>query len=279
MTGLLVSVRRAEEADAALRGGATLIDVKEPHRGSLGRADREVWQAVATQVRGRVPVSVACGELTEWTPAQGNPAQGNPAQGNPEQGNPEQVSPDLAPSQFPARVQYAKCGMAGCLNLPAWQARWHAWRATLPAQIQPVAVIYADACRVAAPPAHEVLAVAAEGDCHVVLWDTCIKDGTHLLDHVAQDELDTLVHAARYRGMLLVLAGSLSIEHIPAVMRWRPDYLAVRGAVCQRDRTGSVCPRRVARFVQAMSDVAYDGAPRGAVSGPVNPFGDPTSVA
>ena len=259
MTGLLVSVRSAEEADAALRGGATLIDVKEPHRGSLGRADREVWQAVATQVRGRVPVSVACGELTEWTPAQGNP----------EQGNPEQVSPDLAPSQFPARVQYAKCGMA----------RWHAWRATLPAQIQPVAVIYADACRVAAPPAHEVLAVAAEGDCHVVLWDTCIKDGTHLLDHVAQDELDTLVHAARYRGMLLVLAGSLSIEHIPAVMRWRPDYLAVRGAVCQRDRTGSVCPRRVARFVQAMSDVAYDGAPRGAVSGPVNPFGDPTSVA
>ncbi len=169
--------------------------------------------------------------------------------------------------------------MAGCLNLPAWQARWHAWRATLPAHIQPVAVIYADACRAAAPPAHEVLAVAAEGNCHVVLWDTFTKDGTHLLDHVTQKELDALVHAARYRGMLLVLAGSLKIEHIPAVMRWRPDYLAVRGAVCHRDRTGSVCPQRVARFVQAMSDFACDGAPRGAVSGPFNPFGDPTSVA
>ena len=38
---LLVSVRSAEEARAALEGGAALIDVKEPSRGSLGSASVE----------------------------------------------------------------------------------------------------------------------------------------------------------------------------------------------------------------------------------------------
>ena len=37
-TQLLVSVRSPAEALAALEGGAALIDVKEPARGSLGRA-------------------------------------------------------------------------------------------------------------------------------------------------------------------------------------------------------------------------------------------------
>ena len=36
MTGLLVSVRDGQEARAALDGGAAVIDVKEPLRGSLG---------------------------------------------------------------------------------------------------------------------------------------------------------------------------------------------------------------------------------------------------
>lgn len=254
MTRLLVSVRSAEEVDTALLGGATIIDVKDPHRGSLGRAAHDVWRAVAAQVRGRVPVSVACGELVEW-------------------------DPDEATQTVPDNVRYAKCGMAGCLNLPAWPARWQAWRATLPAATQPVAVIYADAHRAQAPPAQEVLAVAAAGDCRVVLWDTCIKDGTHLLDHVTPNELDALVRAARYRGMLIVLAGSLTTAQIPAVMRWKPDYLAVRSAVCQPDRAGSVCPQRVARFAQALSQYACDGTSRGESSGAVHRLGDPSSVA
>src|SRR5690554_1200212 len=43
---LLVSVRSPEEAEAALVGGADLIDVKEPAAGSLGRAADAVIEAV-----------------------------------------------------------------------------------------------------------------------------------------------------------------------------------------------------------------------------------------
>ena len=62
--GLLVSVRSAPEARAACRGGATVIDVKEPARGPLGRADAPTWRAVRAVVPEAVPVSVALGELS-----------------------------------------------------------------------------------------------------------------------------------------------------------------------------------------------------------------------
>src|SRR5215212_6095908 len=54
--GLLVSVRNVEEAHRALEGGAALIDVKEPSRGALGRADDNVIAAVVAAVAGRRPV-------------------------------------------------------------------------------------------------------------------------------------------------------------------------------------------------------------------------------
>ena len=66
MTRLLVSVRDASEALAALAGGADIIDVKEPTRGSLGMADGDAVAGVVEAVGERVPVSAALGELCEW---------------------------------------------------------------------------------------------------------------------------------------------------------------------------------------------------------------------
>ena len=65
MTRLLVSVRSAAEAEAALAGGAAVIDVKEPARGALGRADDAVIADVVRAVAGRAPVSAALGELRD----------------------------------------------------------------------------------------------------------------------------------------------------------------------------------------------------------------------
>ncbi len=63
---LLVSVRSAVEAEAALAGGASIIDVKEPSRGSLGRADYSIWRQVRDALPPHASLSVALGELNEW---------------------------------------------------------------------------------------------------------------------------------------------------------------------------------------------------------------------
>src|SRR5262245_13052728 len=65
MTALLVSVRNAAEAEEAIAGGAAIIDIKEPSRGSLGSADRDVASATIRAVAGRRPISVALGELVD----------------------------------------------------------------------------------------------------------------------------------------------------------------------------------------------------------------------
>ena len=65
MTRLLVSVRSADEALQAVAAGVDLVDVKEPSRGSLGRADWSQTLAILRAVAGRRPVSAALGELVD----------------------------------------------------------------------------------------------------------------------------------------------------------------------------------------------------------------------
>src|SRR5687767_8833724 len=93
--GLLVSVRSVAEAEAALCGGAAIIDIKEPAAGPLGKADDEVTNAITRYVAGRRPVSAALGELIE--------------------GN-------AVPK---AGLKYVKWGLARCRDRD-WQARFDA---------------------------------------------------------------------------------------------------------------------------------------------------------
>src|ERR1043166_2291076 len=59
---LLVSVRNASEAAAALAGGADIIDAKEPLEGALGPVTSSVFREICETVgRGR-PVSAALGD-------------------------------------------------------------------------------------------------------------------------------------------------------------------------------------------------------------------------
>jgi uncharacterized protein (UPF0264 family) len=226
VTGLLVSVRSAAEAAVALRGGATLIDVKEPRHGSLGRASAEQWREVARSVAGRVPVSVACGELLE-----------------------DMLAPSTAEL---TSVTYVKCGLAGCGVFQEWPCRWTAWLRQLPREIHPVAVAYADWQRAVAPPPEQVLHWAVRLGCRAMLWDTHTKDGSCLLDHVSLTALYELTNTARQQGLLVVLAGSLTLRNVPALLPLAPDYLAVRGAACGGNRQGVVRQHLVEQLVKAL---------------------------
>src|SRR5262245_5822439 len=156
LSSLLVSVRSVAEAEAALAGGAALIDVKEPARGALGRADEDTVAAVVHFVGKRCPVSAALGELAE------------------------DASPFFCPG-----LAYAKWGLAGCGNGFPWRARLanavRVFARTDPAcRLVPVA--YADWRRAQAPPPAEVVAFACEQRCTALLLDTWRKDGTTLPD-------------------------------------------------------------------------------------------------
>ena len=143
--GLLVSVRSAEEARAAFDGGATLIDIKDPARGSLGRADAAVIATVIEAVNGRRPVSAALGE---WVDGIG-------------------AFPD-------GELAYVKWGLAGCRDRADWRFAMQTYLAR-PQRPHVVLAAYADWECAQAPPVDEVFALAAEHPGSTLLIDTHCK--------------------------------------------------------------------------------------------------------
>jgi uncharacterized protein (UPF0264 family) len=225
MMKLLVSVRSATEAEAALAGGAALIDVKEPERGPLGCADAAVQAAVLEAVAGRCPVSVALGELLE--------KKGTRA---------------LAPD-------YAKWGLAGCRTHSGWPSELRQAAERLLPGCRPVAVAYADWRRAAAPPPADVCAFAGAHGWGAILIDTWGKDGTTLLDWLSLDELRDLRTRCQAAAVPIALAGSLGIEQLRQLLPLTPDWFAVRGAACRNgERTQTIDAERVRRLVDLLGE-------------------------
>ena len=222
---ILISVRDVQEAIAAAEGGAEIIDIKEPTKGSLGAATPTVWAEIAARIGGSHPWSIAMGEL-------GHCSQ-------------QPKSLGLTPA-------FAKIGLAHQAESEHWRHVWADWRNKLPASTAPVAVAYADQNAARCPAVEEIVVAGASIGCRVLLIDTFYKNNGGLLDYAGVDKLAAWCCLARQHAMRIALAGSLSITDIPAMLSLRPDWLAVRGAVCIGNRNSSVSCDRVRDFVDAV---------------------------
>jgi uncharacterized protein (UPF0264 family) len=233
MAALLVSVRNPAEAEAALAGGAAVIDVKEPDHGALGRAREEVLSSVLDSVAGRRPVSAAMGEL---------------------------LDADGLPGEL-GRLSFVKWGLAGCAGVePAfWQQRLARLRQQVEetSSCRLVLTAYADWRAAAAPPPREVVHFAVRERAAVLLLDTWQKDGVPLPDWLSPHELRDMAEQCRSGRVRLALAGSLGAHDIRTLLPLRPDWFAVRGAVCGRgERRGVLEEDRVRALVDLLSPVA-----------------------
>jgi (5-formylfuran-3-yl)methyl phosphate synthase len=227
MAGLLVSVRSPDEARAALVGGASVIDVKEPDLGPLGRAEPDVWQAVRQAVPPGIPVSVALGELLDW-----------------------RERPAIVPEAF-AGITYRKLGLAGCGRLPAseWAAIWRRLRQAWGAGPAWVAVVYADWERASAPSPDAVVAVALAAGCAGVLIDTWDKMNQSPINL----EWEGWIRQIQRAGLFVALAGGLGAAEIARLAPLKPELFAVRGAACSGgNRRAAIDAERVAGLVRVL---------------------------
>ena len=228
---LLVSVRSAEEATAAIAGGSEILDVKEPAAGSLGMASIETISQIAAWIDAQnrsVPLSVALGELSDW-------------------------DGDATIPTLPQTVTYAKMGLSDCASRPAWREEWTLVRSRLDQQRQVplkwVAVAYADSRDASSPVVADVLNAAIETDCAGFLIDTWTKDGRSLLDEIDLASLKTISRTCQSAGLFLALAGRLDKAQLARLQEIEIDVVAIRSAACAgSDRTSQVDPDRVHAF-------------------------------
>ncbi|MFM7035449.1 MAG: (5-formylfuran-3-yl)methyl phosphate synthase [Planctomycetia bacterium] len=231
--GLLVSVRNATEAAAALDGGAAIIDIKEPAAGSLGAATPDVIASIAAAVAGRAPLTVAAGELRDEMSNPGRTLRWFTA-------IKEHLGAAGGPvSAVPAAVKLGLAGMTA--HRPTdWKDAFHETMRGMSAETATVAVAYADWMRVAAPDPRDVVAAGAEAGCDVFLIDTADKSHASLLRACDHDDLARWIAAGRAAGMAVAIAGRLAIDELPLVRPFAPDVVALRSAVCFNDRSGPV---------------------------------------
>lgn len=222
MTGLLVSVRSAAEAETALAGGADIIDVKEPRRGALGPADPSVWKEILETIGNRLPVSAALGELH----------------------SDETCDYACRASGF----AYAKIGLSHWKCRGDSATKWLQIQRALPPNVCAVQVVYADleicGAKDFGAAALAAISLAGTSQSPLLVIDTFQKDGTNLLDHVDVETLQNLI-AAAHDHVRLVLAGSLTEQAIEKLLPLQPAYIGVRGAVCMGGRDGAVDLARV----------------------------------
>lgn len=229
--GLLVSVRDQAEAVAAIAGGAAIIDVKEPARGPLGRADAAVAAEVIGAVAGLAPVTLACGELAAGSDA---------------------ILAYLADvlSRLPAGVAAPvgiKAGPAG-LSLDGWREAFAPLARRLPRGIEPVAVGYADAAAAASPRPESLLTEAAQMGVLTMLIDTFDKRGPGLFGAVSHESIRNWIALAADRGVALALAGRLGRADVAAAFALGADICGVRTAACHGGRRGRVSASLVTRL-------------------------------
>lgn len=242
---LLVSVRNADEAAAALAGGCDILDVKEPNHGSLGMADvnaiRNVIHATQKITHRKIPVSAALGETTEWINSAEIPA-------------------------LPKDLEFVKLGLSGMHQQVNWDSHWNTVREQFEKQagttFRWIAVIYADRELADSPEPHAIIDAAIETKCAGVLFDTFSKTGKSLLDWINPTDLEAMISRIRSADLKVAVAGSLQMDTLPEILPLRPDIVAIRGAACpQGDRKSGIDSQRVQTFQNALN-----GTPETAIS-------------
>ena len=239
---LLVSVRSAAEVGAAVAGGADIVDAKEPAAGSLGAVSGRVLGEIALSLPSGVPLSIALGEPKNVAALEAAMA----------------MLHGLTPT--PSRA-YVKIGLSAAGDgAEALLSALVGLASRTPLRPSVVAVAYADYVAAGAPAPGTVARLAAAAGADGVLLDTWGKDGGDLFQHLAEPALHAWIEQVRAAGLLVALAGSLSIKGVRAVAELPADIVGVRGAACVGGRTGVVSERRVAELKAALSQGAAASA-------------------
>jgi uncharacterized protein (UPF0264 family) len=233
---LLVSVASADEALAAVDGGADIIDAKNPLGGALGAVEPDVMRAICRAVDGSRFVTAALGDANDL----------------------ESVG-RLARELVTGGAQLVKVGFLGVDDPDRVEELLSsAVRACF--DVDPasgvVAVGYADEVGDGID-ARQLVSIAARAGARGVLVDTADKCGPGLTSLWSSVALATWVSDAHDRGLLAAVAGKLTADDLGVVADAGADIAGVRGAACVGGRGGRVSAARVRDLVSVRGTLSF----------------------
>jgi uncharacterized protein (UPF0264 family) len=234
---LLVSVVDKAEALESIRGGAHILDVKNPKEGSLGANFPRIIKQVKDATPKNVEVSATIGDLPNLPGTASLAALGAAVSG----------------------ADYVKAGLFGVKTPEEATGLMREVCKTVKeydSNVKVIAAGYADFRTVGCVSPLELPEVAHVVGADGVLVDVRMKDGeNNLFKFFTDEELRELVENAHDNDLIVALAGSLDKHDVPRVWNLDADIIGVRGAVCtRRDRVeGRVQKEKVMEFIKEIS--------------------------
>ena len=219
MTGFLASVTGPIEAEAAVIGGADIIDLKNPLTGALGALPFETVKASVETINKRTITSATIGDLPPH------------------------------PTRMTQAVRKMKTTGVEIIKIGFFQAA--DYRPLIDAlaheasEHQLVAVLFADQ-----QPNLDLLPHLAACGFYGVMLDTATKDGGGLLANMDTKNLSKFIQNTRQIGLISGLAGQLAMDDIPALLPLKPDYRGFRTALCKNNNRKGELDTEVVRMIK-----------------------------
>lgn len=216
---LLVSPQSLEEALECFRGGADIIDVKNPSEGSLGGNFPWVIRRIRKAIPIHIPISATVGDVPN---------------------KPGTVSLAALGAAF-SGASFVKVGLAGASTEPEGIAIMKAVKRTIDEYQLPTLVVaagYADGEKFGSISPLLIPKIAQKAQCDFAMIDTFNKRSKQaIFDILSMEDLKAFVKQAHKNQIRTALGGSIQKKHIRLLNDLKPEIIGIRGAVCnQGDR-------------------------------------------
>ena len=206
MTGFLASVSSVDEARLVRSQGVDVIDLKDPNKGALGALDEDSVRSIAMLIDDGTTLSATIGDL-----------------------------PAYAAELETGVIKMHACGVdivkVGVFDKSLSPFMLSALDRLTRRNIRIVLVFFAEFY----PVDIDFRRLQDTGITGVML-DTSDKASGNLREKLDDGILAEFVDNAKLAGLIAGLAGSLTREDIPPLLRVNPDYLGFRGALCKQHK-------------------------------------------
>ena len=231
---LLVSVSSADEARAAMAGGADIIDAKNPAAGALGAVSLDVLTAIRRVVGTDRMLTAALGDEIDAAAAARMAAE------------------FVVRGASLVKIGFADVSHASRVaEIIESAARSCAERDE---RTGVVAVAYADELPDETTDAMRFISVAARSGARGVLVDTRDKSGPSLTSLWDATRIARWVAEVKRHGLVAAVAGRLAPPDLDVARGSGADIAGVRGAACDGGRRGRVSADRVRELVARCHD-------------------------
>jgi hypothetical protein len=228
----LISIRTFEELLPVIKGGADIIDLKNPDEGSLGAAFPWVIKNIRN-FRNNFTLSVAIGDMPNLPGTAALAASGAAISGA------DIIKVGLyGPRTFNDGLKLLKSIVKATKDINQ--------------NILVVGAGYADFASFNGIASLDIPEICNLAGADIAMLDTYSKNGQKLFDFIDSKKLRNFIDRAHKNNLLAALAGSLGLDDIKKINELGADIIGFRGAACSNSdrKNGMVEISRVRKILE-----------------------------